>query len=198
MHLTLLAKRLSAAFILIAVPFIMNAQQKTITGKVTGDNGLPLSGVSVVAKGSKTGTQTAADGTFSLSVANTVTKLTLSSIGFASQEVTIGSGPVNVVLVTTSEGLSEVVVIGYGTARKKDLTGSVGSVKEKDFNKGVYTSADQLIQGKVAGVQMINNSGAPGGASTVKIRGASALTGSGQPLYVIDGVPLDAGRPARE
>ena len=196
MYVKLLAKRLAFALFLIAAPFFMNAQQKTVSGKVTSDkDGSPVSGVSVIAKGSKTGTQTAADGTFSLSVANTVTKLVLTSIGFASQEVTIGSGPVNVVLAATAEGLSEVVVIGYGTARKKDLTGSVGSVKEKDFNKGVYTSADQLIQGKVAGVQMINNSGAPGGASTVKIRGASAITGSGQPLYVIDGVPLDGRSP---
>ena len=174
----------------------MNAQQKTVSGKVTSDkDGSPVSGASVVGRGSNNGTQTAADGTFSLSVANSATRLIITSIGFARQEVTIGSGPVNVVLNATAEGLSEVVVIGYGTARKKDLTGSVGSLKEKDFNKGVYTSADQLIQGKVAGVQMINNSGAPGGASTVKIRGASAITGSGQPLYVIDGVPLDGRSP---
>ena len=196
MYVRLLVKRLLTVLFLIAAPFIIYAQQKTVTGTVTSDkDGSPVGGASVVAKGSKSGTQTAGDGTFSLSVANTVTKLVLTSIGFASQEVTIGSGPVNVVLVATAEGLSEIVVIGYGTARKRDLTGSVGSVKEKDFNKGVYTSADQLIQGKVAGVQMINNSGAPGGASTVKIRGASALTGSGQPLYVIDGVPLDGRSP---
>ena len=196
MHLKLLAKRLSIAVLLIAGSFIANAQQKTVTGKVTNDkDGSPVSGASVVAKGSKNGTQTAADGTFSLTVASSVTKLTITSIGFGSQEVTIGSGPANVVLTATAEGLSEVVVIGYGTARKKDLTGSVGSVKEKDFNKGVYTSADQLIQGKVAGVQMINNSGAPGGASTVKIRGASAIAGSGQPLYIVDGVALDGRSP---
>jgi iron complex outermembrane receptor protein len=196
MLLKLLAKRLSLALVLVAGSFFVNAQQKTVSGKVTNSaDGSPLSGVSVIAKGSKTGTQTAADGSFSLSVDNSVTKLQISSIGFGSQEVTVGSGPVNVALSSTAEGLTEVVVIGYGTSRKKDLTGSVGSLKEKDFNKGVYTSADQLIQGKVAGVQMINNSGAPGGGSTVKIRGASAVTGSGQPLYVIDGVPLDGRSP---
>jgi TonB-dependent starch-binding outer membrane protein SusC len=197
MHLKLLAKRLSIVLLLIAGSFIANAQQKTITGKVTSDkDGSPVSGASVVGKGSKSGTQTAADGTYSISVANSVTKLVITSIGFGSQEVSIGnSNTANVVLNATTEGLSEVVVIGYGTARKKDLTGSVASIKEKDFNKGVYTSADQLIQGKVAGVQMQNNSGAPGGASTVKIRGASAVTGSGQPLYVIDGVPLDGRSP---
>ena len=196
MLLKMLAKRLFIALMFIAGPFLSNAQQKTVTGKVTSDkDGSPVSGVSVVAKGAKTGTQTAADGSFSLTVANNVTTLVFSSIGFVSQEAAIGSGTVNVVLNATAEGLSEVVVIGYGTARKKDLTGSVSSLKEKDFNKGVYTSADQLIQGKVAGVQMINNSGAPGGGSTVKIRGASAVTGSGQPLYVIDGVPLDGRSP---
>jgi TonB-dependent starch-binding outer membrane protein SusC len=196
MLLKLLAKRLTIALTLLTVSFMVQAQQKTITGKVTSDkDGSPVSGASVVAKGSKSGTQTAADGTYSISVPNSVTKLVITSIGFGSQEVAIGSGPVNVTLNATSEGLSEVVVIGYGTARKKDLTGSVSSVKEKDFNKGVYTSADQLIQGKVAGVQMTNNSGAPGGGSTVKIRGASAITGSGQPLYVVDGVPLDGRSP---
>ncbi|MBL7730373.1 MAG: SusC/RagA family TonB-linked outer membrane protein, partial [Chitinophagaceae bacterium] len=87
-------------------------------------------------------------------------------------------------------------VTGYGSSKKKDLTGSVGSIKEKDFNKGVFTSPDQLMQGKISGVQVINNSGQPGGAATIKIRGASAVTGSGQPLYVIDGVPLD-GRSVR-
>jgi iron complex outermembrane receptor protein len=196
MLLKLLAKRLSMALILVAGTFFANAQQKTVSGKVMSDlDGSAVAGASVIAKGSKTGTQTAADGSFSLSVDNSVTKLVISSIGFGNKEVTIGSGPVSVVLSSTTEGLSEVVVIGYGTSRKKDLTGSVGSLKEKDFNKGVYTSADQLIQGKVAGVQMINNSGAPGGGSTVKIRGSSAVTGSGQPLYVVDGVPLDGRSP---
>ena len=128
MLLKLLAKRLSIALLLIAGVFSANAQQKTITGKVTSDkDGSPVSGASVVAKGSKSGTQTAADGTFSLSVPNSVTKLVITSIGFSSQEVTIGSGSANVVLSATAEGLSEVVVIGYGTSRKKDLTGSVGS-----------------------------------------------------------------------
>jgi iron complex outermembrane receptor protein len=87
--------------------------------------------------------------------------------------------------------LDSLVVIGYGTSKKKDLTGAVSSVKEKDFNKGTFTSPDLLIQGKVPGVQIITNNGQPGGATTVKIRGSSALTGTGQPLYVIDGIPLD-------
>ncbi|RYZ53650.1 MAG: SusC/RagA family TonB-linked outer membrane protein [Sphingobacteriales bacterium] len=94
-------------------------------------------------------------------------------------------------LATQESSLNEVVVIGYGTARRRDLTGSVATVNERNFNKGVFTSPDQLIQGKVAGVQITNNSGQPGGQATIRIRGASALTGSGNPLFVVDGVPLD-------
>jgi TonB-dependent starch-binding outer membrane protein SusC len=98
-----------------------------------------------------------------------------------------------VVLKASNEGLTEVVVIGYGTARKKDLTGSVGSVSAKDFNKGLSTSPENLIQGKIAGVQVINNSGAPGGATTFKIRGNSSIRAGNQPLFVIDGVIVDGG-----
>ncbi len=197
MRIKLLVKRLATALLFIAAPFIMNAQQKTVTGKVTSDkDGSPVSGVSVIAKGAKSGTQTLADGTFSLSVDNAVTILVFSSIGFATQEVSVGSDPVNVVLVVTAAGLNEVVVIGYGTARKKDLTGAVSTVSEKNFNRGVITTPDQLIQNKVPGIEVTNNSGAPGAGTTVRIRGTSTLrTGSG-PLYVVDGVPLD-GRSAR-
>lgn len=191
MFLKLLAKRLSIAIILIAATFYAQAQQKTITGKVTSDkDGSPINGASVVASGAKGGTKTAADGTYIISVANTVTKLIISSIGFASQEVPIGSGPVNVVLNATAEGLSEIVVIGYGTARKKDLTGAVSSVSEKNFNKGIVTSPDQLIQGKAAGVQLTAASGAPNAAISVRIRGNSSVRAGNEPLYVLDGVQL--------
>jgi TonB-dependent starch-binding outer membrane protein SusC len=193
-------KLLSALFstVLVLLLQVSFAQDRTITGKVTDSkDGSPVSGASVQPKGSRTGTSTKADGTFSINVGSSVTTLVISSVGFDGQDVAISGNTANVSLVAAATStLNEVVVTGYGTARKRDLTGSVGSVKEKDFNKGVFTSADQLIQGKVAGVQMINNSGQPGGASTVKIRGASAITGSGQPLYVVDGVPLD-GRSVR-
>ena len=171
--------------------------QSTVTGKVTDKNGEPQSGVSVSVQGTKNATATDASGNYTLSnVANNAT-IVFSGAGITNfQEKLNGRTSVNAEVETAASNLSEVVVIGYGTVRKKDLTGAVTSVQAKDFNKGVYTSADQLIQGKVAGVQMINNSGTPGGATTVKIRGASALTGSGQPLYVVDGVPLD-GRSSR-
>jgi TonB-dependent starch-binding outer membrane protein SusC len=198
MLLKMLAKRLTIALVLIAGTFIANAQQKTITGKVTSDkDGSPLSGVSVVAKGSKSGTQTAADGTYSLSVGATVSQLIFSYVGFAPQEVAIGGGnTVNIVLVSSNQGLDEIVVIGYGTARKKDLTGAVSSVKAKDFNQGFVTAPDQLLQNKVAGLEITKNSGQPGVATTIKIRGNNSIRAGNNPLFVVDGIPLD-GRTAR-
>jgi len=178
---------------------VVSAQDRTVTGRVTDSkDGSPVAGASVQPKGSRTGTSTKPDGTFSLSVGSNVTTLVITSVGYESQEVAIaGKSSVEVSFVATfGSNLNEVVVTGYGTAKKKDLTGSVGSVKEKDFNKGVFTSPDQLFQGKVSGVQVLNNSGQPGGAATIKIRGNSTVTGSGQPLFVVDGVPLD-GRSAR-
>lgn len=193
-------KLLSALFSMVFVLSLQTAfaQDRTVTGKVTDSkDGSPVSGASVQVKGSRTGTSTKSDGTFSLSVPSSATTLVITSVGYDRQEVAIGSGPIDVSFVPNAgANLNEVVVTGYGSSKKKDLTGSVGSIKEKDFNKGVFTSPDQLMQGKISGVQVINNSGQPGGAATIKIRGASAVTGSGQPLYVIDGVPLD-GRSVR-
>ena len=195
------AKNLRSAFLSLVLALtlqVANAQDKTVTGKVTDSkDGSPVVGASVQPKGSKTGTSTAADGTFSIKVGSSVTTLVITSIGYETQEISIaGKSTVDVSFIATfGSNLNEVVVTGYGTSKRKDLTGSVGSVKEKDFNKGTFTSADQLIQGKVAGVQILNNSGQPGGASTIKIRGNSTVTGSGQPLFVLDGVPLDGKSP---
>lgn len=195
----LLVRRLTYALLLIAIPFAINAQQKTITGKVMSDkDGAPLSGVSVIAKGSTTGTQTNAEGSYSLTVPASTKTLVFSYVGFASQEVSVSTKTqADVVLVASaSQALDEIVVIGYGTARKKDLTGAVSSVKAKDFNQGVITSPDQLLQNKVPGLEVTNSSGQPGAATTVKIRGNNSIRSGGNPLYVIDGVPLD-GRSAR-
>jgi TonB-linked SusC/RagA family outer membrane protein len=196
------AKTLLSAILCLVLAFtvqVVSAQDRTVTGRVTDSkDGSPVAGASVQPKGSRTGTSTKPDGTFSLSVGSNVTTLVITSVGYESQEVSVaGKSSVEVSFVATfGSNLNEVVVTGYGTSKKKDLTGSVGSVKEKDFNKGVFTSPDQLFQGKVSGVQVLNNSGQPGGAATIKIRGNSTVTGSGQPLFVVDGVPLD-GRSAR-
>lgn len=184
--------------IIITILFIFSfvsqtfSQQKTITGKVTDAQGNGVAGVSVIAKGSRSGTQSGSDGTYSLSVSPNVNTLIFTSVGFGTQEVSIsGRSSADVTLQASSQDLNAVVVVGYGTARRKDLTGSIGSVNAKDFNKGIQTAPDQLIQGKIPGVQVLNNSGLPGGSSTIRIRGASSIRAGNQPLFVIDGVPID-------
>lgn len=174
------------------------AQDKIITGKISDSkDGAPIIGASVVPKGSTKGTSTGSDGNFRLNVAESVTTLVVSSVGYTTLEVDItGKTVANITLEASNLNLNEVVVVGYGTARRRDLTGAVASVKSKDFNQGIITSPDQLIQGKVAGVQMINNSGAPGGAATIRIRGNASVRSGNQPLFVVDGFPLD-GRTAR-
>lgn len=188
-----------ASTVLLCVLFTLTtfSQTKTITGKVTDDKGAPLQGATVTVKGTRNGASTGTDGTYNLTVPQGAKTLVISSVGYATQEINIGDQTsIDISLVSTSQNLNEVVVVGYGTVRKKDLTGSIATIQAKDFNKGTFTAPDQLIQGKVTGVQVLNNTGQPGGATTVKIRGNSALVGSGQPLYVLDGIPLD-GRSAR-
>ncbi|MCW3108748.1 MAG: SusC/RagA family TonB-linked outer membrane protein [Segetibacter sp.] len=196
----LLAKMRMAAMLLLAVlgfsAFAL-AQTQTVTGVVTDKKGEPLPGVTVTIKGTKIATSTNSLGAYTLNNVQPDAVLVFTGVGVSqTQESVGGKTALNVEVETSVGNLNEVVVVGYGTSRRKDLTGAVSTVNAKDFNKGTYTSADQLIQGKVAGVLMINNTGQPGGASTVKIRGNSTVTGSGQPLYVVDGVPLD-GRSAR-
>lgn len=183
------------AFSLLVSTQILSAQDRVVTGKVSDTKdvtGVP--GVTVIAKGARTGTQTGPDGTFSITVGPNVTILVFSSIGYVTQEVNIaGKTNVEVFLEINNASLGEVVVTGYGTSRKKDLTGSIASVKAKDFNKGVNTSPDQLIQGKVAGLQITNNNGQPGGGTTIRIRGTSSVRSGNTPLIVVDGVPLEGG-----
>ncbi|HEX8330879.1 MAG TPA: SusC/RagA family TonB-linked outer membrane protein [Hymenobacter sp.] len=190
--------RLLAVSLLALLPLLSQAQaNRSISGKVTDAQSAGLPGVTVIVPGSTVGTSTGADGAFQLQVPETATTLTFSFVGYATQQVDItGKTSVQVSLKDDTQGLSEVVVVGYGTARKQDVTGAVAVIGEKDFNRGTFTSPDQLLQGRVSGVQVSNNSGQPGGPSTIRIRGNSAVTGTGQPLYVVDGVPLD-GRTAR-
>ena len=168
-----------------------NAQDKTITGRVMDSTGAPVANASVTVKGTKTGTQTNADGTFSIKVPSNTSRLNVSSVGFASQEVGIENGAVNVSLRGANTSLNEVVVVAYGTRRRSDLTGSVTSVSAKDFQKGNIGSSEQLLQGKVAGLQVTTGGGSAGGGSTLRIRGGASLNASNDPLIVIDGVPVD-------
>ncbi len=180
---------------LLIISQLAVAQDRTVNGKVTDSkDGSPVVGASVVPKGTSRGTSTAVDGTFSITVNSSVTILVITSVGYDRIEVNIsGKTTVEITLVLSSGNLNEVVVTGYGSSRKRDLTGSITSVKAKDFNRGVVTAPDQLIQGKVAGVQVINNSGQPGGGTTLRIRGTSSIRSGNNPLIVVDGVPLDGG-----
>jgi iron complex outermembrane receptor protein len=173
----------------------VSAQDRTVTGKVTdAKDGAPLVAASVAVKGTNKGTTTAADGTFSINVASNQTTLVVTLLNYATQEVQIsGKSTITVALSQTTDQLSEVVVIGYGSVRKKDLTGSVSTVTSKDFNTGAITTPEQLIAGKVAGVSIISNNGAPGSGSTIRIRGGASLNASNDPLIVIDGMPIDNG-----
>ncbi len=166
--------------------------QNSVTGKVTDSkDGTPVTGATVTIKGTKTATQTAADGSFKINAAANSTLL-ISSVGFAQQEVKVNANSVaNVSLVQINQQMNELVVVAYGTKRKGDLTGSVTSVTAKDFQKGVVNSSEQLLQGKVAGLEVTTGGGSPGGGSRIRIRGGASLNASNDPLLVIDGVPVE-------
>ena len=182
---------------LILCPALLFSQQRTVTGKVTDvkDNS-PLVDATVSVVGKSVSTKTTPDGSFTISVPSGSTQLRISYVGFADQTVDITSGNLTVSMSASSQNLNEVVVIGYGSVRKRDLTGSVSSVGAKQFNTGQINSPEQLLQGKVAGLQITNSSGQPGGLTIVKIRGNNSIRTGNSPLYVVDGIPLD-GRSAR-
>nr|HPN59340.1 TonB-dependent receptor plug domain-containing protein [Chitinophagaceae bacterium] len=183
----------ASLIILALLAQISFAQDRVITGKITDSkDGSPVQGASVVAKGNRTGAQTGVDGTFRISVPATVNTLIVSSVGFATQEVSIeGKTSVEVSLVVVNASMGEVVVVAYGTRRRGDLTGSVTSVSAKDFQKGNINSPEQLLQGKVAGLQVTTGGGSAGGGSRIRIRGGASLNASNDPLIVIDGVPVE-------
>lgn len=168
--------------------------QRTISGTVTdASSGEPLIGANVLVVGTGEGTVTDLDGKYSLNVPAGYDRLQFSYTGYTSQEVVLGASSVVDVQLSPGETLEEVVVIGYGTTKKSDATGSVVAITSKDFIKGNIATAEQLVNGKVAGVQITTNGGAPGSGSTIRIRGGSSLNASNDPLIVIDGVPLDNG-----
>ena len=169
------------------------AQTRTVKGEVTdAQNGEALIGATVTVEGEKGGTVTDFDGNFSLQVSSSAKKIKVSYIGYIDKVLAI-SDKMQVKLESDSKALADVVVIGYGTARKSDLTGSVATVKAKDFNKGLVSSPEQLINGKVSGVQIMSNSGSASAGSTIRVRGGASLNASNDPLIVLDGVPLEQG-----
>ncbi len=166
--------------------------QRDLTGRVTDSgDGNPIPGVNVVVKGTTNGTITDFDGNFNLKVTDNDI-IVFSYMGYVTQEISAGtSNSLRVLLEPSAETKEEVVVIGYGTVKKGDATGSVVAVSSKDFNKGAITSAQDLLVGKSAGVVITSAGGAPGSGSTIRIRGGSSLNASNDPLIIVDGVPLD-------
>ncbi len=165
-----------------------------ITGKVTDESGAPLPGVNILVKGTTNGTTTDAQGNYSINVENENATLIFSFIGFEIQETTVGARTqINISLLPDIKSLDEVLVIGYGTQKKSDLTGSVGTVKADEIQERQAPSVSQALAGRVAGVSVSVNSGRPGGQSNVRIRGFSSISTSNNPLYVVDGVIMPQG-----
>ena len=181
------------SFLLLCVILTQTAfsQTKTITGKITDDKGAPLQGATVTVKGSKTGTSTDANGSFKLNVPEASRTLVISSIGYSAVEADIsGKTEVSVGLAASGSNLNEVVVTGYGSAKKKDVTGAIASIGQKEFSVGV-TSAMEQIEGKVPGLTITSPGGDPNGNLIIRLRGQASLTGGQSPLIVLDGVALD-------
>ena len=192
----LIALRHAVMLIFTACMVFSFAQAQTVTGTVMDNKAAALSGISVIVKGTSKGTMTNSDGVFTLNDVAAGSKLVFSGAGYITQEVDATPGTdMNIVLEMSVGDLNEVVVIGYGTARKKDVTGAMVTIAEKNFNKGIITNPDQLIQGKTPGVMVVNNTGQPGGSVTVRIRGNSSIRASNNPLFVLDGVPMSGNSP---
>ena len=182
-------------FLLLLLPFCVLAQN-TFSGSVHDKvSGQPIPGVNINVQGSARGTSTDLDGKFQLSNVKKGEKIVFSFVGYKSQTVDFNNQKAIIIgLEEDSNQLKEVVVqVGYGTVKKKDATGSVTTITTKDFNKGPVVAVDQMLQGKVAGLQVTSNGGSPGDGATIRIRGGASLNASNDPLYVIDGIPVDNG-----
>ncbi|WP_050759314.1 SusC/RagA family TonB-linked outer membrane protein [Leeuwenhoekiella blandensis] len=168
------------------------AQQKTVTGTVTDGEGLPLPGVNIVVQGTTNGTQTDFDGNYSIN-AQVNQVLVFTYVGFEEQQKTVGSASTINVQLTAGESLDEVIVVGFGEQTRKSLTTSVAKVEAEEIKSIATPTISGALQGAANGLQVNQNSGAPGGAFSVRVRGASSINGSNEPLYVVDGVPVLSG-----
>ncbi|MCG8698680.1 MAG: TonB-dependent receptor [Bacteroidales bacterium] len=169
------------------------AEQVEITGVVTDQEGMVLPGVNVIEKGVSNGSVTNMQGEFTITVSKDAT-LVFSYVGYLDEEVVVGTRTaIDVTLIEDIQSLDEVVVIGYGSMKRSDLTGAIGSISSEDMTQGSTSSPEELIQGKLAGVQVITADGQPGGASRIRVRGVTSIRAGNDPLYVIDGVPFSGG-----
>jgi iron complex outermembrane receptor protein len=185
--------KINSFLFLLLIPIICFGQS-SVKGTVSEEeSGLPLPGVNVLIKGTNTGTTTDFDGNYQIS-AKTGDVLVFSYVGFSTQEISFnGESTLNVQLAEDASALDEVVLIGYGSVKKDDLTGAADLITSEDFNQGPLVSAQQLISGKIAGVSVTSGSGAPGEGQVIRIRGNGSLSLSSNPLYVVDGIPLNDG-----
>lgn len=189
---TMKTKLLAAFVLLLTMTIQLSAQTNTnVTGKIIdAQTKAPIAGVSVVQSGSTTGTITKEDGTFQLQAPANATLL-ISYVGYTSQQVKVTGGPLTIALVAEDNLIDDVVVIGYGSVKRKDVTTAISSVSTKDLEQRPIVNVGQAIQGRAAGVSVIQPDGAPGGEMSIRVRGTTSFNGSNSPLYVVDGVPVD-------
>ena len=165
--------------------------EQNVSGKVIDETGGALVGVSILIKGTQKGTVTNQDGDYTINVPDPQTVLVFSFVGYQPEEVVVGTRTkIDLTLKIDDKTLNEIVVVGYGTVKKNDLTGAVATVPVEEMKKIAVTSLDQALQGRASGVQITQNSGAPGGSTTIRIRGGNSIQGDNEPLYVIDGIPF--------
>ena len=201
MHSKTLSLRTAAICLILCLynlcstyPVFAQQASRTVTGKVLDENKQPMPGVAILIVGTTSGGTTDFDGNFTLSVPAGNNELQFSFIGYETVKMPIpANNNIRLQMKPQTMTLDDVVVIGYGTSRKGDLTGAVANVSSKDFNEGMFSSPEQLINGKIAGVQIMSNSGSPTAGSTIRIRGGASLNASNDPLIVLDGVPLEIG-----
>jgi TonB-linked SusC/RagA family outer membrane protein len=187
-------RKITLLFTMLAFVLCSHGQTRTIRGRIVDKGGAAMSNVSVTVKGNTQGVFTQPDGTFILKVPENATTLVVTSLGFGDQEVAIGNGnEVDIVLSQQEKKLESVVVVAYGSQVKRKVTGAVGTVNSAELENKPFTSVDQMLQGKVPGLQSVSPNGQPGGAQTIRIRGVSSVTGVNDPLFVVDGIPVNSG-----
>lgn len=185
--------RSATVLLLLFTAFSAMAQKRVVTGTITDAEGAPIPGVNVILKGTTYGTTTDGNGAYSIEAADEDV-LQVSFIGFTPREIRVGAQTrIDVSMAEDVATLQEVVVIGYGESRRSDLTGALASISGEKMRNTITTNIDQALQGRIAGVQVTQNSGQPGGAVSIRIRGTNSITGSNEPLYVIDGIQFQDG-----
>ena len=185
------SKLLSLFFFMVMSCCVMQAQTKSIKGTVVDENNMPIPGVNVVVEGTTNGTITDFDGNYSINVSEDA-KLIFSFIGYNNQVLPATSSPLNVKMEPEFTALDEVVAVGYGTQKRKDVTGSVASVSAESLAAIPVASASEALTGKMAGVQITTTEGSPDAEVTIRVRGGGSITGDNSPLFIVDGFPVES------